>query len=126
MYLSSDEVFVLLQGTWDDSHHDYGIVDNFVVGVFTDVNELLKAVDKKAKELNKEKTDGVLHYRICEKEKLDGVLSWDWVFIPVHAHPAFLSAGGGPVPKRNFWGKNLLKEQWYTLDDEDFCWWEKE
>lgn len=42
-------------------------------------------------------------------DKLEAIRTWDWVYIPEKGYSVTrLSAGGGEVPQKKYWGHNLL------------------
>jgi hypothetical protein len=44
---------------------------------------------------------------------------WGWAYIPVNSRMATLKSGGGSVPQRVFWGKNLIGVEWVPIVGKD-------
>jgi hypothetical protein len=54
-----------------------------------------------------------MSYELWELNKPEEPLEWEWAFIQTDDSITQLSAGGGSVPKREFWGKNLIGTKWF-------------
>lgn len=43
--------------------------------------------------------------------------SWEWAYIAPDSIPYALASGGGSVPQRHYWGKNLIGVIWDKIPD---------
>lgn len=43
--------------------------------------------------------------------------SWEWAYIVEGSNPHDLASGGGSVPERHFWGKNLVGVLWTAIPE---------
>lgn len=76
--------------------------DDRCLGVYTSEASLAVGVDVWMK---KHPNKILTHEEWIDEE----LFSWDWCYIPRNARRKTLEAGGAPyIPKREFWGKNLI------------------
>lgn len=84
--------------------------DNYrVLEVLNSLKELSTAVDVYIKYF----PNSIFVHHVIDGEE---TIFWDWCCIPFNADNTVLSAGGGSVPKKLYWGKNLVNNE---LDDND-------
>lgn len=81
---------------------------NVCCGVYSSFKMLKVGVDYWRKSLPEE----TLSYKIWELN-CEHRFEWDWAFIPKTEKKANLTTGGGAVPAKKFWGRNLIGIEWY-------------
>lgn len=82
-------------------------------GVYTS-EKALKAGVKYWMEVNPKET---LAYQEWEANYPAEPNSWDWAYIAPDSIPYNLARGGGSVPQRIYWGKNLIGVIWNPIPE---------
>lgn len=49
----------------------------------------------------------------------EGVMLWEWAYIPVEADVNILKYGGGWVPIKSYWGRNLVGLKRIEMEHEE-------
>lgn len=84
---------------------------NSLLGIYTSERNLKKAVDL----LIESRSERVLSFEKTSVNSFDGSQTWDWAYIPKKSCPYELASGGGAVPKRKYWGINLIGKTYEAI-----------
>jgi hypothetical protein len=103
--LSNKKVFILLGG------------NNFNCpsGVYSSYSELRKGTEYWMEKF----TDQSLAYQEWELDCQDQI-SWDWCYIAPNSSVKKLMSGGGMVPNKSWWGKNIVGVDWEEVAELDY------
>jgi hypothetical protein len=82
-------------------------------GVYLSEKDLKEGVDYWMK-LNPKET---LSYQEWQANYPYEPNSWDWAYINPDSVPHTLASGGGSVPQRMYWGKNLIGVIWNAIPE---------
>jgi len=84
-------------------------------GVYDCKDKLYKGVDW----WMKQNPNRILTYTEWVCNEFMSAEEWDWCYIPVGSDVKELAIGGGKVPRKSWWGKNLALVDWSPEEDID-------
>jgi hypothetical protein len=96
-------------------------------GVYSSLDQLKWGVELWMKERPLE----LLSYLEFRLDYAPEPYGWDWCYIPVHSQVKTLAKGGGNVPLKSYWGRNLVNVAWMGIDEVrdyksgDIVWYER-
>jgi len=97
--------------------------DGGCLGVYTDEQHLSDGVDYWMKE--RHYIDKTLAYQNWQEDYIYEAFGWEWCYIAPNASVKDLRKGGGTVPQKKWWGKNLVFADWGKDNCSDCGKWRK-
>jgi len=104
--LSDPKMFILLGGK------DF----NVARGIYSSKKELHNAVEYWMKEFPEQS----LAHEEWEIDYKYEPFGWDWCYIAPNSSVKKLMAGGGMVPNKSWWGKNIVGVDWEEVAESDY------
>lgn len=88
--------------------------DGAVCGVYDSVTAMKAGVDY----WMKAEPEYSLSHELWEMNDPNGAVEWEWCYIPLSANLAKLKEGGGNVPNKSYWGKNIVDTKWESNEHD--------